>query len=152
MIKHYCFKFVFLIKKIINNHFISVHKMSYFTPTFSLVLVNCVNIDYYAFNQTQYTKKYTLKESRFDFILKSVAGSCLTQPALTPRRRAGGKKRKKRRKKKAYLRGLRGGFGQSFPTVPTRGSSGGVEGESSSPVINAGLISRLLIKCFFQCV
>lgn len=72
--------------------------MSYFTPTFSLV--NCVNIDYYAFNQTQYTKKYTLKESRFDFILKSVAGSCLTQPALTPRRRAGGKKRKKRRKKR----------------------------------------------------
>lgn len=62
------------------------------------------------------------------------------------------KKEKKSKKKKAYLRGLRGGFGQSFPTVPTRGSSGGVEGESSSPVINTGLISRLLIKCFFQCV
>lgn len=70
--------------------------MSYFTPTYSLVLVNCVNIDYYAFNQT-------LKESRFDFILKSVAGSCLTQPALTPRRRAGGEKKEKKRRKKRHI-------------------------------------------------
>lgn len=94
-----------------------MHKMSYFTPTFSLVLVNCVNIDYYAFNQTQYTKKYTLKESRFDFILKSVAGSCLTQPALTPRRRAGGKKRKKRRKK-GISEGFEGRIWTKFSNCP----------------------------------
>lgn len=61
-------------------------------------------------------------------------------------------KKGKNGEKKARLRGLRGGFGQSFPTVPTRGRSGGVDGESNSPVINAGVISRLLMKCFCQCV
>ncbi|XP_067468254.1 zinc finger protein 384a isoform X6 [Thunnus thynnus] len=58
--------------------------------------------------------------------------------------RAGGKKKgeKKRRKKKAFLRGLRGGFGQSFPTVPTRGRSGGVHGESISPIENAMFLNK----------
>ncbi|XP_026012167.1 zinc finger protein 362-like isoform X4 [Astatotilapia calliptera] len=51
-------------------------------------------------------------------------------------------KKEKTKKKKAYLRGLRGGFGQSFPTVPTRGSSGGVEGESSSPIENAMFLNK----------
>lgn len=72
---------------------------------------------------------------------------------LTVEESSRGKKRgKKTKKKTAYLRGLRGGFGQSFPTVPTRRSSGGVDGESISPVINTGVINRMLIMCYFQCV
>lgn len=63
-----------------------------------------------------------------------------------------GKKGKKIEEKKGTSEGLRGGFGQSFPTVPTRGSSGGVDWESISPVINTGVICRLLIICYFQCV
>lgn len=62
------------------------------------------------------------------------------------------KKEKKIEEKKGTSEGLRGGFGQSFPTVPTRGSSGGVDWESISPVINTGVICRLLIICYFQCV
>lgn len=64
----------------------------------------------------------------------------------------GEKKKKKAKKKTAYLTGLRVGFGQSFPTVPTRRSSGGVDGESNSPVINTRVKSRLLIIFYFQCL
>lgn len=66
--------------------------------------------------------------------------------------REGKKKRKKEKKKTAYLTRLRVGFGQSFPTVPTQRSSGGVDGESNSPVINTRVKSRLLIISYFQCV
>lgn len=71
---------------------------------------------------------------------------------LTVEEPSRGKKRKKAKKKTAYLTGLRVGFGQSFPTVPTRRSSGGVDGESNSPVMNTRVKSRLLILFYFQCV
>lgn len=71
---------------------------------------------------------------------------------LSRRPREGKKRKKKAKKKTAYLTGLRVGFGQSFPTVPTRRSSGGVDGESNSPVINTRVKSRLLIIFYFQCV
>lgn len=64
----------------------------------------------------------------------------------------GEKKEKKEKKKTAYLTGLRVEFGQSFPTVPTRRSSGGVDGESNSPVINTTVKSRLLIILFSVCL
>lgn len=77
-----------------------------------------------------------------------------TLARVWPSRRAreGKKGKKKAKKKTAYLTGLRVGFGQSFPTVPTRRRSGGVDGESNSPVINTRVKSRLLIIFYFQCV
>lgn len=78
--------------------------------------------------------------------------NCSADSTVEETSRGKKKKKKKAKKKTAYLTGLRVGFGQSFPTVPTRRSSGGVDGESNSPVINTRVKSRLLIIFYFQCV
>lgn len=80
--------------------------------------------------------------------LSQACGVSLTVEELS----RGEKKEKKEKKKTAYLTGLRVEFGQSFPTVPTRRSSGGVDGESNSPVINTTVKSRLLIILFSVCL
>lgn len=114
-----------------------------------------VKLTTYKMKNTLYVKLNRILFDCWDFILKRETGSAVARMWRQLDCRGAlerGKKGKKEKKKTAYLTGLRVEFGQSFPTVPTRRSSGGVDGESNSPVINTTVKSRLLIILFSVCL
>lgn len=64
----------------------------------------------------------------------------------------GGEKERKKRRKKGPSEGFEGRIWIKFLNCPDPRKLRGVDGESISPVIYSGVIIRLLINCYFQCV